>query len=127
MNTTPASGRATVGQGVGRRIYRGLAFALMVGGTAAAISAVPALFIQSIFVGEAQRCEEAERKDIAVSGEVRTDCAQEFADAPFWLPTTLIVSGAAAGAVGGFGYGFIRPRSSPASGPGATEEPWLPF
>ena len=99
----------------------------MVGVVAGAISAVPALFIQSIFVGEAQRCEEAERKDIAVGGEVRTDCAQELTDAPVWLPITLIVGGAAAGVVGGFGYGFIRPRSTSAGGPGAREEAWLPF
>ena len=124
MNTTPAPGTAA---SVGRRIYRGLVFALMVGAAGAAISAVPALFIQSIFVGEAQRCEAAERKDVAVGGEVQTDCAEELRDTPVWLPVTLIIGGGAAGALGGFGYGFIGPRSSLAGGPRAREERWLPF
>ena len=116
MNTAPASGRATAGQTVGRRIYRGLVFALMVGAAGAAVSAVPALFIQSIFVGEAQRCEEAERKDIAVGGEVLTDCAQVFTDTPVWLPATLIVGGAVTGAVVGPNSQDARGSESGGSG-----------
>ena len=110
---------------MGRRLYRGLAFALMVGVAGAAVSAVPGLFLQSVFVGETQRCLEAQRKDIAVSGEISTDCAEGLADAPVWLPVVMIAAGGAVGIAGGFGYGFFQPslRGRAAE----REEAWLPF
>ena len=110
---------------MGRRLYRGLVFALMVGVAGAVVSAVPGLFLQSVFVGETQRCLEAQRKDIAVSGEIITDCAEAVADAPVWLPVVMIVAGGAVGFGGGFGYGFFQP-SLRGRGP-KREESWLPF
>lgn len=97
----------------------------MVGVVGAAVSAVPSLFIQSIFVGEAQRCLEAQRKDVAVGGVVVTDCAEELEDVPVWLPVGMIAAGAAVGFGGGFGYGFVRPslRGRAAE----REKAWLPF
>ena len=109
-----------------RRCYRGLVFALVVGAVGAALSAVPSLFIQSIFVGEAQRCIEAQKKDIAISGEIQTNCAEASADAPVWLPPAIIAGGALIGFVGGFGYGFVGPRPAPRPGD-RREESWLPF
>ena len=58
MTDTP---EARPAPGIGRRLYRGFAFALIVGLAGAGLSGVPALFIQSIFVGEAQRCIEGHR------------------------------------------------------------------
>ncbi len=110
---------------MGRRLYRGLAFALMVGVAGAAVSSVPGLFLQSVFVGEAQRCIEAQRKDIAVSGEVSTDCAEAIDEAPVWLPVIMIVAGGAVGFAGGFGYGFFQP-SLRGRAP-EREQAWLPF
>ena len=122
MSTTPT----TTGEpSTSRRLYRGLVFAVMVGVVGAAISAVPALFIQSIFVGEAQRCIEAQRKDIAISGVIETNCAEGVAEAPVWLPVGLIAAGGAVGLVGGFGYGFVRPPNR--AGAAKPSEAWLPF
>ncbi len=110
---------------MGRRLYRGLVFALMVGVAGAAVSAVPGLFLQSVFVGETQRCLDAQRKDIAISGEIETDCDEALADAPIWLPVVMTVAGGAVGFAGGFGYGFfsssLRGRSE------GRGEAWLPF
>ena len=110
---------------MGRRLYRGLAFAVMVGLAGAAVSAVPGLFLQSVFVGETQRCLEAQRKDIAVGGEIVTDCAEGLADAPVWLPVIMVAAGAAVGVVGGFGYGFFQPPRR--GGAAEREKAWLPF
>src|SRR5690606_27735541 len=49
---------------MGRRLYRGIVFALFVGIAAAALSAVPSLFVQSVFVVESERCADAQRQDI---------------------------------------------------------------
>ncbi len=119
------AGPAPPPPGMGRRLYRGLVFALMVGVAGAAVSAVPGLFLQSVFVGETQRCLEAQRKDLAVSGEITTDCAEAVADAPVWLPVVMIAAGGAVGLAGGFGYGFFQP---PLRGRARDrEEAWLPF
>ena len=110
---------------ISRRIYRGLAFAVMVGVAGAAVSFVPGLFLQSVFVGETQRCIEAQQKDIAVGGEIVTDCGEALADAPVWLPLVMVAAGGAVGVVGGFGYGFFQPslRGRAAE----REKAWLPF
>ena len=108
-----------------RRLYRGPVFALMVGVVGAGVSSVPGLFLQSVFVGETQRCLEAQRKDVAVSGEIITNCAEAVADAPVWLPVVMIVAGGAVGFAGGFGYGFFEP-SLRGRAP-KREEAWLPF
>ena len=42
--------------GRGRRLYRAVVFALIVGVVGAGLSVVPGLFVQSIFIGNAQRC-----------------------------------------------------------------------
>jgi len=38
-----------------RRLYRAVVFAIMVGAVGAGMSVIPALFVQSIFIGNAQR------------------------------------------------------------------------
>lgn len=111
---------------VSRRLYRGVVFALLVGFVGAALSVVPSLFVQSIFIGNAQRCEEQQRFDMIVEGEIVTDCGEQQSDTPTWLPPTIIAGGGLFGILGGFGYGLF----SPASGPGQEkrrESPWLPF
>ena len=120
-----SAGPAPPPSAMGRRLYRGLLFALMVGVAGAAVSSVPGLFLQSLFVGETQRCLEAQRRDAAVGGDVQTDCAEAIAEAPVWLPVVMIVAGGAVGFAGGFGYGFFRPslRGRAAE----REEAWLPF
>ncbi|MCY4582691.1 MAG: hypothetical protein OXE50_07840 [Chloroflexi bacterium] len=110
---------------IGRRLYRGIAFALIVGLAGAGLSGVPALFLQSIFVGEAQRCIEAIEKAEA-GGDVTLTCPDLFADPPVWLPVVLVGGGAAIGAAGGFAYGVLSPgrRGRDRTRP---EPPWLPF
>ena len=112
--------------GIGRRLYRGFAFALIVGLAGAGLSGVPALFIQSVFVAEAQRCIEAiETAD--AGGDVTLTCPDQFTDPPVWLPIALVAGGGALGAAGGFAYGMVAPgRRARGSAPPA-EPPWLPF
>ncbi len=123
MTNTPEARPAL---SIGRRLYRGFAFALIVGLAGAGLSAVPALFIQSIFVGEAQRCIEAIEKAEA-GGDVTLTCPDEFTDPPVWLPVIMVIGGAAIGAAGGLAYGVISPgrRTRGSTPPG--ESPWLPF
>lgn len=111
---------------VRRRAYRGFVVALMVGAAGALLSAVPSLFIQSIFIGEAQRCEEAQRDDIALSGTIETNCAANLNEAPVWLPPTIVGGGTLMGVVGGFAYGFFATRSDP-NRRKDRERSWLPF
>ena len=108
---------------IGRRIARGLLMAVLVGFVGTVISLVPALFIQSVFIGEAQRCIEQQELEMAAQGAVETTCEEDLSTTPTWLPTLLIGGGAALGVAGGFGYGYIGPvgRSS------RQEPPWLPF
>ena len=110
----------------GRKIYRSFAFALMVGVVGAGLSVVPGLFIQSIFIGNAQRCEEQQQLDITLTGEIQTDCAENLSTTPEWLPPTIIAGGGLMGFVGGFLYGFLSPRSAPGR-PQDREVSWLPF
>ena len=77
---------------LGRRLYRGFAFAVIVGLASAALSAVPALFIQSIFVAEAQRCIEAIEM-AAGGGDVELRCIDEFTDPPVWMPLAVVCRG----------------------------------
>lgn len=111
---------------MGRRVYRGIAFAILVGLAAAGLAAVPSLFVQSIFVVEAERCTEAQQRDIAATGQVQTDCGDFVASAPVWLPIAVVVGGAGVGVLGGFAYGFVSPSSIPRT-PRGVERPWLPF
>ena len=109
---------------MGRRLYRGIAFALLVGIAGALLSAVPALFVQSVFVVENERCLEAQQSP--ATQQQGQDCAEMLADAPVWLPLAVVAGGAALGVVGGFAYGFIAPK--PAARRGAElEGRWLPF
>ena len=108
---------------MGRRAGRGLLLALLVGFVATVVALAPALFIQSVFVGESQRCEELRQREQAALGEVETTCAEDLQETPTWLPGVIIAAGAALGAAGGFAYGFLdpaRPRRR-------DELPWLPF
>ena len=95
-----------------RRLVRGLMLAVLVGGIATGVSVAPALFIQSVFIGSAQRCEEQQRYEQAALGQVETTCEIELGDAPYWFPVLVIVVGGLAGTTGGFAYGFFaRPPS----------------
>ena len=109
---------------LGRRLYRGFAFAVIVGLASAALSAVPALFIQSIFVAEAQRCIEAIEM-AAGGGDVELRCIDGFTDPPVWMPLAVVAGGAAIGVAGGMGYGLMPPR--PRQPRGMGESTWLPF
>ena len=111
---------------LGRRMYRAIVFAAMVGGAGAVLSAVPTLFIQSIYIGEAQRCIELQQKDIAITGEIETECAERLNDAPVWLPPTILAGGTLMGALGGFAYGFFAPKTASKRSKD-REIPWLPF
>ena len=111
---------------VGRRLYRGVVFALLVGFVGAAFSVIPGLFVQSIFVGNAQRCEEQQRFDVIVEGKIVTNCGEQQSDTPTWLPPTIIAGGGMIGLLGGFIYGIISP-SSGAGRKEAQQPPWLPF
>ena len=123
MTTNP---EARPAPGIGRRLYRGFAFALIVGLAGAGLSGVPALFIQSIFVGEAQRCIEAIEMAEA-GGDVTLTCPDEFTDPPVWLPVIMVVGGAALGAVGGLAYGIASPGRRARGSTSPAESPWLPF
>ena len=103
--------------GVGRRLYRGLAFALLVGVVGAAISGAPALFLPTAFMQESQRCADAAEAALAQGAEPPV-CADEFA----WLPLLLLLGGGAVGAAGGFAYGVASPNRR-----ASRETPWLPF
>lgn len=108
-----------------RRLYRGLLFAAFIGAAGAGLAAVPALFVQSIFVGEAQRCNEAIIQAEA-GADIPLNCVDEFRDPPVWLPPAIVLGGVVIGVAGGFGYGVAspKPRSRNRAGPDA---PWLPF
>ena len=112
--------------GIGRRLYRGVAFALIVGLAGAGLSGVPALFIQSVFVAEAQRCIEAIEKAEA-GGDVTLTCPDQFTDPPVWLPIAIVAGGGALGAVGGLAYGVLSPGRRSRSSTSAPQPPWLPF
>ena len=105
----------------GRRLYRGLIFAIMVGVVGAGLSIIPALFVQAIFVGEQQR-----EFDIATTGEIITQCADDLSDQPVWLPVALIAGGGLAGMVGGMGYGYASP-AAPARRFEEGDDSYLPF
>jgi hypothetical protein len=98
----------------------------MVGATGVVLSTVPSLFIQSIYIGEAQRCQDAQQEDLILTGEIETNCAENLNAAPVWLPPTIIIVGALMGAIGGFSYGVFAPKSVPGR---KTEraQSWLPF
>lgn len=109
--------------GIGRRLYRGIVFALIVGAAGAALGGAPALFLQSLFNEETQRCAEAVL-DAEERGVEAPVCGDEFLAPPAWLPLSLLWGGAAVGAFGGLAYGIAAPgrRASP-----EREPQWLPF
>ena len=115
----PAAARSSLS----RRLRRGLILALLVGFVAAVVSLAPALFIQSVFVGEAQRCDDLQQREQAALGEIQTTCANDLLETPTWLPGAIIAVGAAIGVSGGFVYGFLDPARLRRR----DELPWLPF
>lgn len=108
---------------MGRRVARGVLMALLIGLFGAAISLIPAFFIQGVFIGSAQRCDEQRTFELAAYDEVRTTCAEDLYDVPLWLPAGIIAGGALMGVSGGFAYGFINPARYRRE----QEPPWLPF
>ncbi len=110
---------------LGRRLYRGLLFAAFVGVAGAGLAAVPALFVQSIFVGEAQRCNEAITQAEA-GADIPLNCIDEFRGPPVWLPPAIVFGGVVIGVAGGFGYGVVSPKPRPRNRAG-PDAPWLPF
>lgn len=110
----------------GRRLYRGLAFATMAAVVGAGMSIIPALFVQAIFIGNIQRCEQQRTLDLAATGEIKTTCAEDLSNPPAWIPPALIAGGGLVGLLGGFGYGFISPTAAPKRIED-QEAGWLPF
>ena len=92
-----------------RRLLRGASVGLATGFVALAVSIAPALFIQSVFIGSAQRCGEQQRFEAAALDQVETRCEEDLADTPFWFPILIVVVGTVIGATGGFAYGYAAP------------------
>lgn len=113
--------------GIGWRLYRGAAFALIAGLAGSGLSGIPALFLQSVFVSEAQRCTEAIERAEAGEGDAALTCSDEFTDPPVWLPVTMLVGGGVMGAVGGFAYGILSPGRRARNVAAPPAPPWLPF
>ena len=90
-----------------RQVYRGLVVGFVVGVVTTVVSVGPALFIQSVFIGSAQRCEERQRFEEAALDEVQTSCEEDLGDTPFWFPVLVIAVGGSAGFLGGLVYGFL--------------------
>ena len=111
----------------GRRAYRALVFAIIVGVVSAGLSVMPALFVQSIFIGNSQRCEEQQRLDLAAFGEIRTACGDLLTSTPRWLPPTIIAGGGLFGIVGGAVYGYASPAAVAKRREDRDEQSWLPF
>ena len=106
-----------------RKAFRGCIFSILIGLAGLAVATIPALFIQSVFIGSAQRCEELRRFESAAYDEIRTDCAERLLDIPLWLPYGILLGSGAMGALGGFTYGVLEPKGYKR----AQEPPWLPF
>ena len=90
-----------------RRMGRGLAFASLVGVISIVVCVGPALFIQSIFVGSVERCDERQRYEEAAFNEITTTCGEDLMETPYWFPLLVILVGGSVGTVGGFVYGFF--------------------
>ncbi len=109
--------------GIGRRLHRGIVFALVVGAAGAALGGAPAIFLQSLFNEESQRCAEAVRT-ANERGDEAPVCGDEFLAPPEWLPLSLLWGGAAVGALGGLAYGIASPGRRASRD---AERQWLPF
>jgi hypothetical protein len=111
----------------GRRAYRALFFAFIVGVVSAGLSVMPALFVQSIFIGNAQRCEGQQELDMAAFGEIRTNCAELLSVTPRWLPPVIIAGGGLLGIIGGATYGYVSPTAIAKRREDREQQSWLPF
>lgn len=98
---------------------------MVVGGLTALVSVLPALFIQAVFIGEAQRCADQMRFEEAAFDEVQTACEEELGETPFWFPAVIIGVGGGVGALGGLAYGLLW--SSRPGRPQAPRRRYLPF
>ena len=87
---------------------RGALSAIIVGTVATGVTLAPALFIQAVFIGEAQRCEAQIAFERAAEDKVSTTCAEELLDPPLWFPNAIVALGGSLGAAGGFIYGVTR-------------------
>lgn len=111
--------------GLVRRFRRGMLLALLVGIIATMVSAVPALFFQSMFIGQAERCDKQQRFEQAALDSIETRCEEQLGSFPFWLTPSIIVGGGVVGILGGLIYGLVtvpegrKPRRDPSQ--------WLPF
>ena len=109
-----------------KRLVSSLVLALVAGALATFVSVLPALFIQSVFIGEAQRCEDQIRFEEAAFDETRTQCEEELGGTPFWFPILIIAVGGVLGGIGGFAYGMVR-TSPRGRQPQSPSRPYLPF
>lgn len=94
-----------------RRLIRGTFSAIIVGVVATGLTLAPALFIQAVFIGEAQRCEAQMAFERAAEDKVLTTCAEELLDPPLWFPTLIVALSGSLGVAGGFIYGVTRKHS----------------
>lgn len=106
-----------------RKAYRGLLFSVLVGLAGVAVAVIPALFIQSVFIGSAQRCQDLINFELAAYDVVSTNCAESLLDIPLWLPYWILIGAGLMGALGGLIYGIIDPKGYKRT----QEPPWLPF
>ena len=107
--STPAGAVAPLSPA--RRLLNSIIMAVGVGAVSAGVALAPALFIQAVFIGEAQRCAAQIAFEQAANDEVTTTCAEDLADPPFWFPTLIVGIAGGLGAIGGFAYGATRPPS----------------
>ena len=109
-----------------KRFLRSIKFTLIVGFSGLALSAVHALFIQSVFVAEAQRCIEA-IEIYEAGGNASINCIDGFKDPPVWLPPVILIGGGIIGSLGGLGYGMFVPPRTRSSSRNISSERRLPF
>jgi hypothetical protein len=104
---TSSDGVATIS--TTKRCLNGIITAVVVGAVSTGVALAPALFIQAVFIGEAQRCATQVAFEKAANGEVTSTCVEDLTDPPLWFPTLIAGAGGGLGLIGGFVYGVARP------------------
>jgi hypothetical protein len=92
-----------------KRVLHGIVTAIVVGAVSTGVALAPALFIQAVFIGEAQRCATQVAFEQAANDEVTSTCVEDLTDPPLWFPTLIAGVGGGFGVIGGFIYGVTRP------------------